>query len=101
MSLRTVTRNPFISCCVIILFLVFAASIRAQTEDAADSAKKLTVQRIYSEPSLSGHTLRGMTWTPDGKRVSFLESKKSNAEEGDEDGGENGPHLGKTALQEE
>lgn len=91
MSLRTITRNPLVSCCVIVLFLVFAASICSQTEDAADSARKLTVQRIYSEPSLSGHTLRGMTWTPDGKRVSFLESKKSNAEEGDEDGGENGP----------
>jgi dipeptidyl-peptidase-4 len=91
MSLRTITRNAFISCRAIILLLVFAGATRAQTDNASESAKKLTVERIYSEPSLSGHTLRGITWTPDGKQVSFLEAKGSGTEGAAEDGVENEP----------
>jgi dipeptidyl-peptidase-4 len=94
MSSRTTSRHPFVSCGAIILLLCFAGATSAQTEEASDSAKKLTVQRIYSEPSLSGHTLRGITWTPDGKRVSFLEAKISSAEGAAEGGVENG-HRGK------
>jgi dipeptidyl-peptidase-4 len=75
------------------LLLVFADATRAQTEDASESAKKLTVERIYSEPNLSGHTLRGLAWTPDGKRVSFLDARGSGAEDADEDGVENGPQA--------
>src|SRR6202140_1964233 len=91
MSLRTITRNAFISCRAIILLLVFAGATRAQTDNASESAKKLTVERIYSEPGLSGHTLRGITWTPDGKQVSFLEAKGSGTEGAAEDGVENKP----------
>jgi dipeptidyl-peptidase 4 len=91
MSLRTITRNAFISCRAIILLLVFAGATRAQTDNASESAKKLTVERIYSEPSLSGHTLRGITWTPGGKQVSFLEAKGSGTEGAAEDGVENEP----------
>jgi dipeptidyl-peptidase 4 len=93
MPSRSSTRHPFVSCRAIILLLIFAIATRAQTDNAADSAKKLTVQRIYSEPSLSGRTLRGMAWTPDGKQVSFLEGK-SGAEGAAEDGVEN-KHQGK------
>src|ERR1700686_5542051 len=94
MSLRTITRNAFISCRAIILLLVFAGATCAQTDNASESAKKLTVERIYSEPSLSGHTLRGITWTPEGKQVSFLEAKRSSAEGDAEEGVEN-KHQGK------
>jgi dipeptidyl-peptidase-4 len=38
------------------------------------SSKPLTVDRIYSEPSLSGRLTRGITWTPDSKQISFFES---------------------------
>jgi dipeptidyl-peptidase-4 len=88
MSLRSTTRQPIIFCWFIML-LVFAGSTRAQTGDASDSAKKLTVERIYSNSNLSGHTLRGMTWRPDGKQVSFLEAERSDAEGLAEDGLEN------------
>src|ERR1700674_4194628 len=94
MSLRSITRNPFHSCLAIILLLIFAGPAGAQTENPAASAKKLTVERIYSEPGLSGRTLRGITWTPDGKQVSFLEAKGSSAEGDAEDGVEN-KHQGK------
>jgi dipeptidyl-peptidase 4 len=36
------------------------------------ASKLLTVERIYSEPSLSGHALVGLAWSPDGKQVSFF-----------------------------
>jgi dipeptidyl-peptidase-4 len=90
MSSRSTPRNAFIFCRVIILLLIFTGATRAQSNDAAESAKKLTVQRIYSEPSLSGHTLRGMAWTPDGKQISFLEAKSLGREGAAEDGLENG-----------
>ena len=51
--------------------------------------KKLTVERIYSEPGLSGHLLRGMAWTPDGKQVTFLEAEKSDADGAADDGVKN------------
>src|SRR3984893_3535606 len=41
---------------------------------APASYKPLTVDRIYSEPSLSGRLTRGIAWTPDSKQLSFFES---------------------------
>src|ERR1700757_1015629 len=41
-------------------------------QSAAAPAKELTVQRIYSVPSLSGHLTNGIEWTPDGKRISYI-----------------------------
>ncbi len=40
-----------------------------------DSAppKPLTVDRIYSQPSLSGHLTRGLAWSPDGKQLTFFD----------------------------
>ena len=38
------------------------------------------MERIFSKPDLSGQLVRGIAWTPDGKNVSFLETKGSDAE---------------------
>lgn len=51
-----------------------------QTEAPATAAvpaarKALTVERIYSQPSLSGRLTRGIAWTPDSKQISFFENK--------------------------
>jgi dipeptidyl-peptidase-4 len=60
------------------LFIAFtsgfaAAPARAQSSaSSAAPAKELTVERIYSAPSLSGHLTEGIEWTPDSKRISFV-----------------------------
>lgn len=53
----------------------------AQTREAVASAgKKLTVDRIYSQPSLNGRSTRGVQWAPDGTEVSFFEESGSGNE---------------------
>src|SRR5215470_16084926 len=42
--------------------------------------KELTVERIYSTPSLSGRLTRGLAWRPDGEAVSFFEAKGAGKE---------------------
>lgn len=39
------------------------------------AGKALTVERIYSQPSLSGQLTRGLAWAPDGRRISYFETK--------------------------
>jgi dipeptidyl-peptidase 4 len=41
----------------------------------AVQAGQLTVDRIYSQPSLSGRLTRGIAWAPDGKRLTYLDSQ--------------------------
>ena len=64
-----------------VTLLAIPYSIEAQQAKRSASPKLLTVERIYSSPSLSGNLARGIAWTPDGKRVSFLETKGSAAQE--------------------
>jgi dipeptidyl-peptidase 4 len=80
-SRSIITRYPIILCEFITLCMVLSGATCAQTDDASKFEKKLTVERIYFEPGLSGHMLRGMAWTPDGKQVTFLEAEKSDAED--------------------
>jgi dipeptidyl-peptidase 4 len=46
-------------------------------QTAAAQFSELTVDRIYSQPSLSGHLTRGLSWSPDGKKLSYFETKAS------------------------
>jgi dipeptidyl-peptidase 4 len=43
-------------------------------------SKSLTVERIYSAPSLSGSLAQGIEWTPDAQHVSFLDRRASGVE---------------------
>ena len=50
-----------------------------QTETRAPATspapnKALTVERIYSQPGLSGQLTRGIAWTPDSKQISFFKT---------------------------
>jgi dipeptidyl-peptidase 4 len=73
-------------CCVVCLLIVSAAvltqPVLSARQAAAPAAKpgELTVDRIYSQPSLSGRLTRGIAWSPDGKRLTYLESKGSGKE---------------------
>lgn len=60
------------------LFGFFAPPSEAQ--QSATSGKALTVERIYSMPSLSGRLTRGLTWSPDGKQISYFETKGAGKE---------------------
>jgi dipeptidyl-peptidase 4 len=59
-----------------LLALALGSSSVAQPKPS----KSLTVERIYSAPSLSGSLAQAIQWSPDGKRVSFLEHGSSGAE---------------------
>src|SRR5258708_10623256 len=56
----------------LLLSVFFATSTAAQQPTGA--GKALTVERIYSQPSLSGRLTRGLVWTPGGQRLSYFET---------------------------
>jgi dipeptidyl-peptidase 4 len=65
-------------------FIVFAVAIVAAGAAPAlakpHPSKSLTVERIYGGPSLSGHLIQGIEWSPDGKRISYLQRDGSSVE---------------------
>src|SRR6059058_5083643 len=62
-----------------LLFSVFFAPFSAAQQPTGEG-KALTIERIYSQPSLSGRLTRGLAWTPDGKGLSYFETKGSGKE---------------------
>jgi len=50
----------------------FARRQAAAATAAQAPARQLTVERIYSAPSLSGQILRDTVWSPDGKWLTYL-----------------------------
>jgi dipeptidyl-peptidase-4 len=65
---------------------VSSAQARVGSHRATDrqtAEKGLTVDRIYSEPSLSGHPTPGLAWVPDGKHLSFLKESTATGGKGD------------------
>jgi dipeptidyl-peptidase-4 len=42
------------------------------------SAEQLSIERIYSSPSLNGQTPKSLKLSPDGNRVTYLQGKKDN-----------------------
>jgi dipeptidyl-peptidase-4 len=65
----------------VIVFFIFTLATQpfasAQNKTATPVAQpgELTVDRIFGQPSLSGRLTRGMAWTPDGKKLTFLDTK--------------------------
>ena len=52
----------------------------AAAQQAGGTQNQLTVQRIYSAPSLSGRTLRDTIWSPDGKLLTYLDENADGPE---------------------
>src|SRR6202171_387966 len=83
---RSVGTSLFVRSILLLVSTVPSLISRAQQPAAPAPAaapasyKPLTVDRIYSEPSLSGRLTRGIAWTPDSKQISFFESKGAGKE---------------------
>ena len=54
--------------------LILAMVVAATQADAAE-AGELSLARIYGAPDLSGPTLRGAQFSPDGRRVTYLKAR--------------------------
>jgi dipeptidyl-peptidase 4 len=65
---------PSVFCVALALTLCGAAPARA------GGSKPLTVERIYSAPSLNGYLTSAVQWAPDGKRISYLERNDAGLE---------------------
>jgi dipeptidyl-peptidase 4 len=63
-----------------VFVLGFVASPSLAQRPATTPGKALTVERIYSQPSLSGRLTRGLMWAPDSKQISFFETKGAGKE---------------------
>src|SRR5579862_6264094 len=66
--------------CVCGVWMCFVVSMAAGQEPSPGAGKALTVDRIYSQPSLGGQLTRGLEWTPDGKQLSYFETKGTGKE---------------------
>ena len=64
-----------------LLMLVLSMTVEtAAAPQAGATQNQLTVQRIYSAPSLSGRTLRDTVWSPDGKLLTYLDDNAAGPE---------------------
>src|SRR5690242_19246083 len=68
--------------CALLLWLgpLRVGTAAAQQNGAGRGQSQLTVERIYSAPSLSGRPLRDTTWSPDGKLLSYLDESAGQPE---------------------
>src|ERR1700694_5120823 len=75
-------RRRFAGSVVLVAFLfpTFLVLPSAAQQPAAVPGKALTVERIYSQPSLSGRLTRGIGWTPDGKKLGYFETRGAGKE---------------------
>lgn len=70
----------------LLVFLVLALGACIQSRSIAEEtaamtdAPKLTIERLYASPSLSGPSPRGVKFSPDGKRVTFLKAREDEAD---------------------
>jgi len=71
---QTVRRLIFSVIVTVSVLSVCPANRAQQSQTAASSPGELTVDRIFRAPSLSGHLNPGLTWMPDGKRLSYVET---------------------------
>jgi dipeptidyl-peptidase 4 len=70
--------GPTVACLRAALLVTFAATLGATVALARPAGSKdLTVERIYTAPSLSGNLTEGIEWAPDSKRISYFGNDRS------------------------
>jgi len=80
-GLGVFVRSILLLACAVPSLVCQAQQTAAPTPAAAPvSHKPLTVDRIYSQPSLSGQLTRGIAWSPDSKQLSFFKSEGAGKE---------------------
>jgi len=70
---QTVRSLIFTGIAALVALSAGPANYAQQSQTAAANPGELTVDRIFSPPSLAGHLNPGLTWTPDGKRLSYVQ----------------------------
>lgn len=75
MSSRCFLRATILIALVLGVLGARPSAVAQQKAASAPQPDELTVDRIYGYPSLSGRLTRGLAWSPDGKRLTFLETK--------------------------
>src|SRR5579875_2214798 len=58
-------------------WFVLAAALPGAAKPLFGSRRTLSVERIYSAPSLSGYPAQGIEWEPDSKAISYFDSDGS------------------------
>lgn len=56
-----------------VLLIAFPTATAAQTDAAQAPPRPLTVEAIYAHESLAGKPPEGLTWSPDGKHLTYLD----------------------------
>jgi dipeptidyl-peptidase 4 len=73
-------RVSYLSFLFVTLYFSSIIAPPSPAQQPAGTGKALTIERIYSQPSLSGRLTRGLEWTPDGRGLSYFETKGSGKE---------------------
>jgi dipeptidyl-peptidase 4 len=71
--------SGLLACALLMLASPITLDIAAAPQ-AGGAQNQLTVQRIYSAPSLTGRTLRDTLWSPDGKLLTYLDESAAGPE---------------------
>ena len=73
-------RVSYLSFLFVTLYFSSIIAPPSPAQQPAGTGKALTIERIYSQPSLSGRLTRGLEWTPDERGLSYFETKGSGKE---------------------
>src|ERR1700691_5066965 len=70
---------PIVVSTLLLSLLLGGVSVAFAQQRTTTGAKpgELTVQRIFTAPSLGGQLAQGVAWLPDSKRLSYFETKGS------------------------
>jgi dipeptidyl-peptidase 4 len=68
-------REKFAFTFLIIFLSAFLCVPTGSAQAPAAAGKAITVERLYSPPSMSGRLTQGVEWAPDGERFSYLERR--------------------------